>query len=1322
MWPALGTRTTTSRTHHSEPKATLLARQRQARQQIRQATQRGFCAATDNGRPFDCAVDSHGAFGLDDADAVNWQRAARACVARCLSCSRCRFISISLAQRDCSWAATCDALHSWTGGFRTAQVRFEPLSPPAKWQPPLPLPVAASLPEGGWHGWTPGYCDLTNGAGDCSAGDKGTWSLRSLGLRAPYSWAAAAAACLRRCRSCARCRYVSISRAWDDCSWFFACKALVHHPQGFQSALANTSAPLPMQLPQAPASWRHAIDVQRRMRERELQAVFNTAEQLHASPWAMYLHAVYDRATLAFPFSLTHLEFFYTPDRAGVRRSAMAPGRWLPRQFYDPNNMTHVAQVQLGPGTACVTGPEACAYRDNPRLGDVFELDTGPPNSLFVYLYPTASGQTHSSSGRGRVAVPFKYAQGFPSHSKVEVMHHGRAAEPGGYWMYLARGSGIYLDLGQTMVFAEQWDALKLLTGCGHNCSAFLPTRQGSLAFMQWAIYRAARARGISTLQYTHRSESVYRFEVVDVRVTQDWGSCGFEHAFSSGWQGVRPCSCDRTNRVLNCLGNQRTPEKVVHRAEAQGRRLASAASPMPPARHTHGMLMLIQGKRAAAECFLAAAMLRAQGALAPGDAPLHLTAFVDAVARARLTAVHAVPDVFDALESPQQVVDAMAQHGSWAAKLVAFLYSPYQRTLFTDCDTAVARKSVPADLLALTAHSELVLTETLLQAGGGSGAGDPFAHGHAGMCSCIVAWANTSRTRELWAAAQLFLTNASRQHPYWPHSRHGDQEALWVVLRHAPPPGLGLRVLPLELQCPTLLPSAGAALNVLGTQRRCRFTHSAGGALRHQPSRWLPAYEPFFKKGLTPPLYEHVMSSAQTLTGAGRLQLADAGENAMAQRRSMRPWHAGSNAGITADGHEGYCAVVERGPFDCATGSEGSFALTKHTALWGNTAPSTPRADAARDECTAFCSQCARCAFVSYSLKWGECSWFSSCPAQSALRTDVTGFTTLLVPGAKRAEAAPRYWWSTLWIPPSAGGSRGRLTRIFLSHTPKTGTPFVAVVLAYACGRFLGDNLGRVGTTRAPRVHGCAHNDSRSSLQLGDESWYHGPVPAAVRYGARVPGGDRPVMLFRRPAQRLLSSLTHMHYCYSPQPRRCQCCWYGEGGSSWGWGRATHTAAARAVQGTEADLPDGVRKCARTLAARGALWGCQAKQLLGFGCHARLPGGRSLSADEVAAAVALVRDDDGLAFVGLTERYVESVCLWHALFGGPLWQFELRSSLGRAPQQYDERLLEHFAADDTDQAVYEAAVLRFERDLSANRHAVDACLAGAKQELAREQ
>ena len=103
-------------------------------------------------------------------------------------------------------------------------------------------------------------------------------------------------------------------------------------------------------------------------------------------------------------------------------------------------------------------------------------------------------------------------------------------------------------------------------------------------------------------------------------------------------------------------------------------------------------------------------------------------------------------------------------------------------------------------------------------------------------------------------------------------------------------------------------------------------------------------------------------------------------------------------------------------------------------------------------------------------------------------------------------------------------------------------------------------------------------------------------------------------------------------------------------------------------------------------------------------------------------AAVALVRDDDGLAFVGLTERYVESVCLWHALFGGPLWQFELRSSLGRAPQQYDERLLEHFAADDTDQAVYEAAVLRFERDLSANRHAVDACLAGAKQELAREQ
>ena len=66
-----------------------------------------------------------------------------------------------------------------------------------------------------------GYCEST-GAGlemggansVCKEHDKGTLML---GSRAWQSEAAAVRACTRLCRSCERCRYVSVSVKWRDC-------------------------------------------------------------------------------------------------------------------------------------------------------------------------------------------------------------------------------------------------------------------------------------------------------------------------------------------------------------------------------------------------------------------------------------------------------------------------------------------------------------------------------------------------------------------------------------------------------------------------------------------------------------------------------------------------------------------------------------------------------------------------------------------------------------------------------------------------------------------------------------------------------------------------------------------------------------------------------------------------------------------------------------------------------------------------------------------------------------------------------------------------
>ena len=105
-----------------------IVRPRSAAQWLGRSVQ-GLCGATD-----DNAADAH---SCDEADAgvwsfatlgvhahsqgravprhekgpggdnqVTWRGAARACLRRCASCSRCRNVSISLRNEECSWCAT----------------------------------------------------------------------------------------------------------------------------------------------------------------------------------------------------------------------------------------------------------------------------------------------------------------------------------------------------------------------------------------------------------------------------------------------------------------------------------------------------------------------------------------------------------------------------------------------------------------------------------------------------------------------------------------------------------------------------------------------------------------------------------------------------------------------------------------------------------------------------------------------------------------------------------------------------------------------------------------------------------------------------------------------------------------------------------------------------------------------------------------------------------------------------------------------------------------------------------------------------------------
>ena len=56
-----------------------------------------------------------------EQDAARWDEALDYCRTRCQGCPRCRFVSISLRNRECSWFQDCDTLRLETAppGYRT---------------------------------------------------------------------------------------------------------------------------------------------------------------------------------------------------------------------------------------------------------------------------------------------------------------------------------------------------------------------------------------------------------------------------------------------------------------------------------------------------------------------------------------------------------------------------------------------------------------------------------------------------------------------------------------------------------------------------------------------------------------------------------------------------------------------------------------------------------------------------------------------------------------------------------------------------------------------------------------------------------------------------------------------------------------------------------------------------------------------------------------------------------------------------------------------------------------------------------------------------
>ena len=69
---------------------------------------------------------------------------------------------------------------------------------------------------------SPGFCGITEGEGDCAAGQQGAWEVGRAGSDEGVQ---DLAGCIARCERCGRCNYVSFSYHNEDCSWFHSCNA-----------------------------------------------------------------------------------------------------------------------------------------------------------------------------------------------------------------------------------------------------------------------------------------------------------------------------------------------------------------------------------------------------------------------------------------------------------------------------------------------------------------------------------------------------------------------------------------------------------------------------------------------------------------------------------------------------------------------------------------------------------------------------------------------------------------------------------------------------------------------------------------------------------------------------------------------------------------------------------------------------------------------------------------------------------------------------------------------------------------------------------------
>lgn len=256
---------------------------------------------------------------------------------------------------------------------------------------------------------------------------------------------------------------------------------------------------------------------------------------------------------------------------------------------------------------------------------------------------------------------------------------------------------------------------------------------------------------------------------------------------------------------------------------------------------------------------------------------------------------------------------------------------------------------------------------------------------------------------------------------------------------------------------------------------------------------------------------------------------------------------------------------------------------------------------------------------------------------------------------------------------------ARRDLTKARWLHIPKAGTSFYATLYSYACREKGTIDVDVAPFYRSPSCGPCydfALKERYPAKEYCAANAFESLMTQHQPLGRSPP--EHTVAFFREPGERLLSAALNDHTSGFSQQRRNNL-----------------VAKCRVPHGRGLDPA--------CFAAEPGLKGCQTRMLLGGRCaddgaaDGEPFGGGALDAKQAIAIM------ERLAFVGLTDRWNEAICLFHKMFGGKVLQAEFKNRHQTVRVKPDLEL-----RDEVDEPLYAAAAARFDQLLK--EHGADQC------------